>query len=120
MFSRIAIVQHLFFSRYCRNTMLAEYPSFGCVTITSVSTEVECVQEAWEQGRLFCKVGFCASALCALQMCLTWCVGYLGPIKRSPLKCIMCSGKSTTQTSVSQAMFVECFLNSAKSGNADT
>ncbi len=27
------------------------------------------------QGRLFCKVGFCVSALCALQMCLTWCVG---------------------------------------------
>jgi len=30
---------------------------------------------ALAQGRLFCKVGFCASALCALQMCLTWCVG---------------------------------------------
>ena len=35
----------------------------------SVSNEVGCVQEAWEQGRLFCKVGFCVSALCALQMC---------------------------------------------------
>jgi hypothetical protein len=30
---------------------------------------------AMAQGRLFCKVGFCVSALCALQMCLTWCVG---------------------------------------------
>ncbi len=30
---------------------------------------------ALAQGRLFCKVGFCVSALCALQMCLTWCVG---------------------------------------------
>ena len=45
---------------------------------------------------------------------------HLGPIKRSPLKCIMCSGKSTTQTSVSHAIFVECLLNSEKSGNAET
>ena len=30
---------------------------------------------ALAQGRLFCTVGFCVSALCALQMCLTWCVG---------------------------------------------
>ena len=29
------------------------------------------------QGRLFCKVSFCVSALCALQMCLAWCVGLL-------------------------------------------
>ncbi len=27
------------------------------------------------QGYLFCKVGFCVAPLCALQMCLTWCVG---------------------------------------------
>jgi len=31
---------------------------------------------ALAQGRLFCKVGFCVLALCALQMCLPWCVGY--------------------------------------------
>jgi hypothetical protein len=30
---------------------------------------------ALAQGRLFCKDGFCVSALCSLQMCLTWCVG---------------------------------------------
>jgi Zn-dependent peptidase ImmA (M78 family)/DNA-binding XRE family transcriptional regulator len=41
-----------------------------------VSTEVGCVPEALEQGRLFCKVGFCVSGLCALQMCLTWSFGY--------------------------------------------
>ncbi len=29
------------------------------------------------QGRLFCKVSFCVSALCALQMCLTCCVGLI-------------------------------------------
>jgi hypothetical protein len=30
-----------------------------------VSNKPVCVTEAWEQGRLFCKVGFCVSALCA-------------------------------------------------------
>lgn len=30
---------------------------------------------ALAQGRLFCKVGFYVSGLCALQMCLAWCVG---------------------------------------------
>jgi len=40
----------------------------------SVSKEVGGVPEAQEQDRVFCKVGFCVSALCALQMCLIWCV----------------------------------------------
>ena len=47
----------------------------GNLNRMSVSNEVGCVPEAWEQGRLFCKVCFCVSALCALQMCLTWCAG---------------------------------------------
>jgi len=41
-------------------------------------------------------------------------------MKRSPLKCIICSGKSTTQISVSQAILAECLLNSLKLGNAET
>src|SRR5882724_142204 len=45
---------------------------------------------------------------------------YLGPKNLSPLKCIMWSGVSTNQTSVSQAILFECFLNSTKSGNAVT
>ena len=29
----------------------------------------------WHKAGSFARVGFCVSALCALQMCLTWCVG---------------------------------------------
>ena len=55
--------------------MLYVRPSFGCVTITYVSTEVGCVPEAWE-GRLFCRLAFVCWFVC-LQMCLTWCVGIM-------------------------------------------
>ncbi len=64
-------------ARILPNPLLYVRPSFGSVIITYVSNEAGCVPEAWEQGRLFCKVGFCVLALCALQMCLTWCVGCL-------------------------------------------
>ena len=42
-----------------------------------VCVQPQSVACALAQGRLFCKVGFCVLALCALQMCLTWCVGEL-------------------------------------------
>lgn len=45
---------------------------------------------------------------------------YLGPRNLSPLKCIICLGNSIIQTSVSQAISLVCFLNSEKSGNAET
>ncbi len=38
-------------------------------------------------------------------------VSYPGPKNRSPLKCIIWSGTSISQTSVSKAMLFECFLN---------
>ena len=55
--------------------MLCVRPSSRSVKFNTVSNEAECVPEALAQGRLFCKVSFCVSALCALQMCLPWCVG---------------------------------------------
>jgi len=57
------------------NPLLCVRPSSWSVKLRSVSTDAECVPAALAQGRLFCKVGFRVSALCALQMCLTWCVG---------------------------------------------
>ena len=47
------------------STRLAEYPSFGCVIITYVSTKVGCVQEAWEKKDTLLQVGFCGW-LCGL------------------------------------------------------
>ena len=49
-----------------------------CRSVQQMMIEIR--QPVWvgcalAQGRLFCKVGFCVSALCALQMCLTWSVG---------------------------------------------
>ncbi len=75
-------------ARILPNRMLYVRPSFGCVTITSMSTEVGCVQEVWEQGRLFCKVSYCVWVLCALQMCLAWCVGLAVKCETSGLSCI--------------------------------
>jgi hypothetical protein len=49
-----------------------------------VCVQPQSVARALAQCRLFCKVGFCVSALCALQMCLTWCVGQL---KFCPVYC---------------------------------
>lgn len=53
-------------ARILPNPLLYVRPSFGCVTLTYVSTEVGCVPEAWEQGRLFCQVG----SLCLGFVCL--------------------------------------------------
>ena len=49
-------------------SLLCVRPSSQSVKLHSVSKEAECVPEALAQGILFCKVGFCVSALCALQM----------------------------------------------------
>jgi len=56
-------------------SLLYVRPSSRHSNLKSVSTEVGCVPEAVAQGKLFCKVGFCVSALCGVQMCLTWCGG---------------------------------------------
>ncbi len=69
-------------------------------------------------GRLFCEVGICVSALCALQMCLPWC-GLSWPHKTVAIKVYHVFWKVNNPNLVSQAMFVECFLNSAKSGKAE-
>jgi len=49
----------------------------GKLNLMSLSTVAGFVPEALEQGRLFCKVGFCVSALCAIQICPTWFVGFI-------------------------------------------
>lgn len=76
----------MYYSRHFAKPMLYVRPSFEYVTNAPVSTEVGCVPEAWEQGRLFCKVSFRELALYALQMCLLWCVGAdLGACQRNNL-----------------------------------
>ena len=56
------------------STRLYVCPSFGCVTITSVSTEVGYVQEALEKSTLFCKLALVYGFVC-FQMCVLLCVG---------------------------------------------
>lgn len=73
--------------------MLCVRPSCRSVKFCSVSNDAECVSEALAQGRLFCKVGFCGSALCALQMCLTWCVDLSRPHKAVAIKMYHVFGK---------------------------
>ena len=50
------------------NPLLCVRPSSRSVKFCSVSNEVGCVPEALAKSILFCKVGFCVSATCALQM----------------------------------------------------
>ena len=62
------------FARILANSLLYVRPS-ARLSIMWVCVQLQSVAYALAQGRLFCKGGFCVLALCALQMCLTWCVG---------------------------------------------